>query len=69
MNRIAMTGLTLGVVSMSGIGGYWIGQRSAHEGGVVNAAPSAGASNGRGLVVYYADPDGKPISQTPFGNT
>jgi Cu(I)/Ag(I) efflux system membrane fusion protein len=62
MNRIALTCLTLGVVSISGIGGYWIGQRSVHEGRVVNAAALyAGASTGRGSIIYYADPDGKPI--------
>ena len=67
MNRIAMTCIALGVVSMSGAGGYWIGRQSSPTENTTNAVSStAGEQSSLGPVVYYIDPDGKLVySATP----
>jgi membrane fusion protein, copper/silver efflux system len=67
MNRLAMTCLALGVVSMSGAGGYWIGRQDSSTENTTNGASSAaGASSSLDPVIYYVDPDGKPVySATP----
>jgi len=67
MNLLAMTCLALVVVSMSGAGGYWIGRQDSSTENTTNRASSAaGASSSLGPVIYYVDPDGKPVySATP----
>ena len=62
MNRFAATFLVFAAISSSGVGGYWIGQHGYPAGGAIDtAAPSAGATSSIGPIVYYSDPDGKPI--------
>ncbi|AOO81584.1 efflux RND transporter periplasmic adaptor subunit [Bosea vaviloviae] len=66
MNRIALTGLALAVIMAAGGAGYWAGHR-----GLPVPGPSewlgregtrvAGEPAGTGVVIYYRDPDGKPL--------
>ncbi len=52
---------------MSGAGGYWIGRQDSSTENTTNGASSAaGASSSLDPVIYYVDPDGKPVySATP----
>jgi Cu(I)/Ag(I) efflux system membrane fusion protein len=66
MNRIALTGLALTVVMTAGSAGYWAGRRglpvpgpSEWRGG--EGTRAAGEPAGTGAVIYYRDPDGKPL--------
>ncbi|SFJ52559.1 membrane fusion protein, Cu(I)/Ag(I) efflux system [Bosea sp. OK403] len=66
MNRIALTGLALTVVMTAGGAGYWAGHRglpvpgpSEWRGG--EGTRAAGEPAGTGAVIYYRDPDGKPL--------
>src|SRR3546814_4937493 len=66
MKRVALTGLALAAVTAAGIGGYWAGMRGVAWSdapeflgtGPARAAVEPAAS---GPVVYYRDPDGRPI--------
>jgi len=71
MKRIALTGLALAAISAAGVGGYWAGIRGIPMPGprelfdfashLTMAEPA-----GMGAVIYYRDPDGKPVySETP----
>jgi membrane fusion protein, copper/silver efflux system len=59
------------VVLAAGIGGFWLGHRGNHMGFLAfGQTPSAPLP--AGLVIYYRDPDGKPLysahpAQTPDG--
>lgn len=71
MKRIALTGLALAAVLAAGVGGYWAGVRglpvaSFREWLGVEAPLAAAEPAGTGAVIYYQDPDGKPVySATP----
>ncbi|MGE3506988.1 MAG: efflux RND transporter periplasmic adaptor subunit [Alphaproteobacteria bacterium] len=66
MKRAALTGLALAAVTAAGVGGYWAGLRGAALPGVyklLSAAPARAAAGptASGPVVYYRDPDGRPV--------
>jgi membrane fusion protein, copper/silver efflux system len=72
MNRAGRTGLTLAAVLAAGAGGYWAGQHPTvlpplpwlHAApGLERTASVPGHSNPAALgpVIYYRDPDGRPI--------
>jgi Cu(I)/Ag(I) efflux system membrane fusion protein len=70
MSRIAAICIGLATVSTAGIGGYWIGQHGNLAEVTVDAAePSAGTTSSIGPIVYYADPDGKPIYSADLKQT
>ncbi|CAN7657669.1 efflux RND transporter periplasmic adaptor subunit [Bosea sp. LjRoot9] len=66
MNRIALTGLALAVVMAAGGAGYWAGHRGLPVPGPREwrggeGTRAAGAPAATGAVIYYQDPDGKPL--------
>ena len=67
MKRIALTGLVLAAVMAAGVGGYWAGLRgtTAPLGltGLFGTAPPSKAAQPApsGPVIYYQDPDGRPV--------
>ncbi len=66
MKRIALTGLALAAVMAAGVGGYWAGLRgTAAPLGLTElfgtASPSKAAQPPSGRVIYYQDPDGRPV--------
>lgn len=68
MRRLALAGLALAAVSAAGAGGYWAGVRGIPAPGLrawFDIEPTY-AAVGTGAVIYYRDPDGKPVySATP----
>ncbi|MGX1097393.1 efflux RND transporter periplasmic adaptor subunit [Amorphus sp. MBR-141] len=71
MKRIALMGLALAAVLVAGVGGYWAGVRDFPVAGLrkwfgVETTFAAAELAGTGAVIYYQDPDGKPVySITP----
>jgi len=71
VKRIALTGLALAAVLVAGVGGYWAGIRDLPVAGLrewfgVETTFAAAEPAGTGAVIYYQDPDGKPVySATP----
>jgi Cu(I)/Ag(I) efflux system membrane fusion protein len=67
MKRIALTGLALAAVLAAGIGGYWAGLRgTAAPLGLTGLFGAASRSKAEqpvpsGPVIYYQDPDGRPV--------
>lgn len=66
MKRIALTGLTLAVALAAGGIGYWAGHRGIPVPGLRewlsgDGTHAAGEPVATGAVVYYQEPDGKPI--------
>ncbi|MGO4668206.1 efflux RND transporter periplasmic adaptor subunit [Bosea sp. 2RAB26] len=66
MKRIALTGLTLAAILAAGAAGYWAGHRGVPLPGLrtwLGAEGTSAASEpaGAGPVIYYRDPDGKPL--------
>lgn len=67
MKRIALTGLAFVAVMAAGVGGYWAGLRGnaapvALTGLFGTAPPSKAAQPApSGPVIYYRDPDGRPL--------
>lgn len=66
MKRIALTGLIPAAVLAAGAGGYWAGVRGLPAPGLLelfNAVgiPAAAEPAGTGAVIYYQDPDGRPV--------
>ncbi|UOK73741.1 efflux RND transporter periplasmic adaptor subunit [Ancylobacter polymorphus] len=66
MKRIALTGLTLAAVVAAGTGGYWAGVRGLPAPGLRQlfdavGIPAAAEPAGTGAVIYYQDPDGRPV--------
>lgn len=70
MNRASRTGLTLAAIVAAGVGGYWAGQRALVLPplpwmqtlpwfGSTASAPFRG--DPAGPVIYYRDPDGRPV--------
>lgn len=71
MKRIALTGLALAAVMAAGAGGYWAGSQGFPAPGLrtlfaLADMPAAAEPAASGPVIYYRDPDGKPVySATP----
>ncbi|MFM9857828.1 efflux RND transporter periplasmic adaptor subunit [Pseudoxanthobacter sp. M-2] len=71
MRIMAVAGLGLAAVMAAGTGGYWAGKRSIPLPGLAilfdaAPAPARAAAAPSGGVIYYRDPDGRPIySATP----
>jgi len=71
MKRIALTGLALAAIMVAGVGGYWVGIRGIPMPGLREMFDFASNLTitepiGTGAVIYYQDPDGKPVySATP----
>ncbi|MDF2998421.1 MAG: efflux transporter, family, subunit [Xanthobacteraceae bacterium] len=71
MRRIALAGLALAAVLAAGVGGYWAGVRGIPVPGLrewlgIEGTLAAVGPAGTGKVIYYRDPDGKPLySATP----
>jgi Cu(I)/Ag(I) efflux system membrane fusion protein len=71
VKRIGLVGLALAAILAAGIGGYWAGVRDFPVAGLrewfgVEATLAAAEPVGTGAVIYYQDPDGKPVySATP----
>ena len=65
MKRLALTGLALAAILAAGGAGYWVGQRGLAVGwrGWLSIEGSLAANEpvGTGPVIYYQDPDGKPV--------
>ena len=65
MKRLALTGLALAAVLAAGGAGYWVGQRGLAVGwrGWLSIEGSLAANEpvGTGPVIYYQDPDRKPV--------
>ncbi len=66
MRRIALTGLALAAILAAGGAGYWAGHRGLavaglHEWLGIQGRLAANEPTGTGPVIYYRDPDGKPI--------
>lgn len=66
MKRVALTGLALAAVLAVGGGGYWAGHKGIAAPGLRNLLgtvlePAAARPTASGPVIYYADPDGRPI--------
>ena len=66
MKRIALTGLALAAILAAGIGGYWAGVRGLPAPGLrewlgLESTLAAAEPAGTGAVIYYQDPDGKPV--------
>ena len=69
MKRIALMGLALAAISAAGVGGYWAGIRDLPLPGLRELFGAAGdlafaEPAGTGPVIYYQDPDGKPLYST-----
>jgi len=71
VKRIALAGLALAAVLAAGIGGYWAGVHGLPVAGLrewLGGENTLAATEpaGTGAVIYYQDPDGKPVySATP----
>ena len=71
MKPIALPGLALVATLAAGVGGYWAGAgglpaSGLHEWFGVEPTLAAAGPAGAGAVIYYQDPDGKPVySATP----
>ncbi|MFC3677131.1 efflux RND transporter periplasmic adaptor subunit [Ferrovibrio xuzhouensis] len=65
MKRIVLTGLTLAAVLAAGVGGYWAGVRGLPVAGLRDwlgvEGTLAAEPTGTGTVIYYQDPDSKPV--------
>jgi membrane fusion protein, copper/silver efflux system len=63
MTRKAVTLLTLAVLFAAGAGGFWIGRRGLEPAAMVAPDPamSTPLHAADGPVIYYQDPDGKPL--------
>ena len=63
MTRKAVTLLTLAALSAAGAGGFWIGRHGQEPAAMVvpDPAMSAPLRAAGGPVIYYQDPDGKPL--------
>jgi len=66
MTRITHTGLALATIMAAGVGGYWAGAGDLRASGPrgwfgVGEILVASQTGGTGMVIYYQDPDGKPI--------
>lgn len=66
MKRAALTGLALAAVTAAGVGGYWAGLRGVPFPGaykLLSAAPARAVTvvTASGPVVYFRDPDGRPV--------
>lgn len=66
MRRTALTGLALAAVLAAGGAGYWAGHRGLAVAGLrawlgIEGRLAAKEPAGTGPVVYYQDPDGKPV--------
>lgn len=71
MSRLTRVGLTLAVILAAGGGGYWAGHRDLAAPGLSwlrasssledSSAAARGSTAQSGPVIYYRDPDGKPI--------
>lgn len=66
MKRIALAGLALAAVLAAGAGGYWAGVHglpvaSLRQWSGVEDTRAATEPPGTGTVIYYQDPDGKPV--------
>jgi Cu(I)/Ag(I) efflux system membrane fusion protein len=63
MRRIAALLLVPAALIAAGIGGYWVGQRggSLDPAAPADDAAQATAATPTGEVIYYQDPDGKPL--------
>jgi membrane fusion protein, copper/silver efflux system len=66
MKRIALTGLALAAVLAAGGAGYWAGHRGLPAPGLrewlgTEGTLAANEPAGAGPVIYYRDPDGKPV--------
>ncbi len=65
MKPVALTGLALAAVLAAGGAGYWAGQRGLAVGwrGWLGIEGSLAANEpvGSGPIIYYQDPDGKPV--------
>lgn len=66
MSRIALTGLALAAIVAAGVGGYWVGWRGMAPPGLselFGTGPSSEAAEPApsGPVIYYQDPDGRPV--------
>jgi membrane fusion protein, copper/silver efflux system len=71
MRRTSRVLAVLAVVSAAGIGGLWLGHQGP-GGSIAFGQPQTTAQAPSGLVLYYQDPDGKPLysvepAQTPDG--
>jgi len=66
MKRIALMGLALAAILAAGVGGYWSGHRGLPVPGLrewlgIEGSLAANEPAGSGPVVYYQDPDRKPV--------
>jgi Cu(I)/Ag(I) efflux system membrane fusion protein len=66
MKRIALTGLALAAMLVTGGAGYWAGHRGLPLPGLrtwlgVEGSLAANEPTGTGPAIYYQDPDGKPV--------
>lgn len=66
MKRLALTGLALAAILAAGGAGYWAGQRGIAAAGLrtwfgIEGSLAANEPAGSGPVIYYQDPDRKPI--------
>ena len=72
MKRTTLTGLVLAVVTAAGAGGYWLGLQgnlslpgaydpSRPSPARTATAPAASGPAAPGPIVYYRDPDGRPV--------
>lgn len=65
MKRLALTGLALAAILAAGGAGYWAGQRGLAVGWRgwlgIDGSLAANEPAGSGPVIYYQDPDRKPI--------
>lgn len=64
MKRITLAGLTLATVSAAGGGGYWAGVRGIPAPGLhewFGIERTLAVAEPTGPVIYYQDPDGKPV--------
>ncbi len=73
MNRAARRGLPLAAILAAGAGGYWAGQRdialpmSWFKG--TNSVPASAKPAPSGPVIYYRDPDGRPVYSAELKKT
>jgi Cu(I)/Ag(I) efflux system membrane fusion protein len=63
MTRKAVTLLTLAALSAAAAGGFWIGRHGLEPAAMVAPDPamSSPLRAAGGPVIYYQDPDGKPL--------